>query len=91
MPVKFRLTDAAGAPVNDAVADLSVAPVSGGVAGAYAAATSAGGSNQGNEFRLHGSGGYVYNLSTSPLSAGTWSLRVTFADGTRYDTRIVLR
>jgi hypothetical protein len=88
IPVKFRLDDAAGMPSVDAVAKLDVAPVTNGAPGAYVPARSP--SQGGSTFASLGNGVYHYNLSTTPLSAGLWSLRVTFKDGTEQFTQLTL-
>ena len=35
-------------------------------------------------------GKYTYNLSTSGLAKGTWSLRVNLSDGTTHTTTITI-
>jgi hypothetical protein len=46
----------------------------------------------GNDFTYDaGSGEYRYNLSTKPLSVGTWNIKLTLDDGTVRRTRISLR
>lgn len=89
IPLKFRLADSSGNPAADAVAKLDVAPVTRGVPGTYIPGTSP--SQAGNTFAALGGGVYHYNLATAPLSAGDWSLRVTFKDGTEQLTRLTLR
>jgi hypothetical protein len=37
------------------------------------------------------SGQYQFNLSTKPLSVGTWNVKLTLGDGTVRRTRISLR
>jgi hypothetical protein len=91
VPVKFRLTDAASAPIGTAVASLSVAKVSNDVEGTFDEASSTSNATSGSLFRSDGAGQYIFNLSTKSLSAGTWSLRVTLDDGMTYTTRISLR
>jgi lysophospholipase L1-like esterase len=91
VPLKFRLTDAAGLPVSGAVAKLSVAQVSNQVEGTYAEAEATGGSSTGNVFSEDGDGQYHYNLDTKGLSVGTWSVKITLDDGTSTSTRISLR
>jgi hypothetical protein len=91
VPLKFRLTDAAGLPVSGAVARLSVAQVSNQVEGTYVEAEATGGSSTGNVFSDDGDGQYHYNLDTKGLSVGTWSVKITLDDGTSTSTRISLR
>jgi lysophospholipase L1-like esterase len=91
VPVKFHLTDAAGNPVSGAIARLEVAKVSNNVEGTYAEAVTNVAATSGNLFRDSGTGDYIFNLATKPLSAGTWSLKVVMDDGAEYPTRISLR
>ena len=80
LPVKFTLTGDC-AHLTTVVARLYVAPVAGGVTGPEQPATSTSAADTGNTFRSAGSGQYLYDLATTPLSAGTWRLRVDFGDG----------
>jgi hypothetical protein len=91
VPVKFNLTDVAGNPVSGAIARLELAKVSNNVEGTYLEADTNVAATSGNLFRESGSGGYIFNLATKPLSAGTWSLKVVLDDGAEYRTRISLR
>lgn len=92
VPVSFRLTDFAGLSVNGAVATLDVAKVTGGVVGSYQPAVSATGLAQGSRFLASPIFGlYGFDLKTSNLAVGVWSLRVTLDDGTQYSTRITLK
>jgi lysophospholipase L1-like esterase len=91
VPVKFHLTDAAGNPVSGAIARLEVAKVSNNVEGTFLEADTNVAATSGNLFRESGSGDYIFNLATKPLSAGTWSLKVVLDDSTEYRTRISLR
>ncbi len=78
VPVKFRLLNADGSYVSDAVATLSVAKVEEQVVGTYQEAVSAAAADSGNAFRYDpGASQYVLNLGTRGMSAGTWSLQVT--------------
>jgi lysophospholipase L1-like esterase len=91
VPVKFHLTDAAGNPVAGAIARLEVAKVSNNVEGSFVEADTNVAATSGNLFRDSGSGDYIFNLNTKPLSAGTWSLKVVMDDGTEYRTRVSFR
>jgi lysophospholipase L1-like esterase len=91
VPVKFRLTDAAGNAVSGAIARLEAAKVSGNIDGTFVEAATNVAATTGNLFREDGTGSYIFNLATKPLSAGTWSLKVVMDDGTEYRTRISLR
>ena len=82
VPVKFPLTDANGAPVSTAIARLTLQMFSGGAPlGTPVDATPPGNADVGDLFRYDGSQ-YIYNLSTKPLSVGTWQLQVHLDDGT---------
>jgi lysophospholipase L1-like esterase len=91
VPLKFRLSDAAGAPVPGVAAKLTVAKLSGQVEGTYVEAEAKGNSSTGNVFSEDGDGQYHYNLDSKTLSTGTWSVRITLDDGRAYTTRISLR
>jgi hypothetical protein len=46
----------------------------------------------GKDFTYHvDSGKYHYNLSTKPLTVGTWNIKLTLGDGTVGRTRVSLR
>jgi lysophospholipase L1-like esterase len=92
VPVKFALSDAAGAPIATAVANLTVAKIANEVEGSYVEAVSTAAATTGTLFRYDSTAKqYIFNLSTSGLSKGTWSLKVTLDDGTFYTTRISLK
>lgn len=91
VPLKFKLTDYAGAPLSGAVARLSVAKVTNAIEGIYLEAEAKGNSSSGNVFSQDGDGQYHYNLDTKPLSTGTWSAKITLDDGTSYTTRFSLK
>jgi hypothetical protein len=46
--------------------------------------------DSGNTFRYVG-GQYVFNLSTSNLSKGTWQLQIDFGDGILHTVNISLK
>ncbi|HYM51698.1 MAG TPA: HYR domain-containing protein, partial [Candidatus Limnocylindrales bacterium] len=79
IPVKFRLLDANGNLITNAVATLTVDG---------AAAVSAGG-NVGNTFTWDGTQ-YIFSLSTTGLSAGDHILQATLDDGTVHQVLINL-
>lgn len=91
VPVKIRIGDAGGSAVSSAIARLELVKLTNSVEGTVLEATTNGNANSGNFFRLSGPGEYIYNLSTKPLSTGTWALRISLDDGTTYTTRISLR
>jgi hypothetical protein len=91
VPVKFPLTDAKGALVSAAVARLTLQMFSAGtVVGTPIDATPPGTADVGDLFRFDGSQ-YVYDLSTKPLSTGTWQVQVHLDDGTVHTVLIGLR
>jgi hypothetical protein len=91
IPVKFQLTDAHGVVVSTAVAALTLQMISGVTPeGTPIDATASGNSNIGNLFRFSG-GEYIYNLSTKPLSTGSWQLQANLDDGTVHTVTIRLK
>ena len=92
VPIKFALTEASGASIGTAVANLTVARVTNEVDGTYVEATSTSAATTGTLFRYDAtSQQYIFNLGTSGLSKGTWNLKVTLDDGNAYTQRISLR
>jgi lysophospholipase L1-like esterase len=92
VPVKFSLGDTAGVPVGSAVASLTLAKITNEVDGSYVEAVSTAAATTGTLFRYDASGQqYIFNLSTSGLSKGTWNLKISLDDGASYTTRISLR
>ena len=89
VPVKFQLTGASGA-ITNASANLTVAQISSNVTGSDVEAVSTSAATTGNAFR-YDSGGYIFNLSTKPLSKGTWQLKVDLHDGVSRIVDISLR
>ena len=79
LPVQFTHTEAS-APVTNTVAKLYLSKMSGGTVGAEFAATSTSTAVSDNSFRYAGTG-YIFNLATKGLSAGTYRLRIDLADG----------
>lgn len=80
--MKFQLTDANGAAVSTATAHLALQMYSGGTpVGSPIDTTPPGSADAGDLFRFDGSQ-YTYNLSTKPLSVGTWQLQAHLDDGT---------
>jgi hypothetical protein len=91
VPVKFQLTGAS-ARISNAVATLSVAKVSSNITGTYVEAVSTSAATTGNTFRYDStSGQYIFNLSTSNLSTGTWQLLIDLHDGVARTVVISLR
>jgi hypothetical protein len=91
VPVKFPLSDANGASVSTAIAELTLQMLSGGVpVGTPIDATPPGSADVGNRFRYDGSQ-YVYNLSTKGLAAGAWQLQVHLDDETVHTVVVGLK
>ena len=91
MPVKFRLSGAS-AGIKDLVTRLKVAKTSNGIEGSSLEAVSTSAADTGNVFRFDPSGGqYIFNLSTKPLTTGTWSLRADLGDEVTHHIDVSLR
>jgi hypothetical protein len=90
VPVKFRLANCDGAPIDGAVARIFAAMVSGGIAGTEQEATSTSAADSGNTFRSAGSGQYVFNWGTRGLAQGTWQIRAVLDDGTSHTVLVSL-
>ena len=92
LPVKFSLTDAAGAPVTNAVAHISVFKLQdGGGSPVPVAVKAAGNSGTGNLLRFDASTGlYIYNLDTNGY-LGTFLIRVSLDDGSSYAVNVTMR
>ncbi len=93
VPVKFQLTDATGVVVSTAIGTVTVqefsgsAPVNDPLDG-----VSSGGSNSGDFFRYDStSSQYIFNLSTQPLSTGTWQVQAHLDDGSVHTVMIGLK
>ena len=91
VPVKFQLTDAAGASVSNAIANLTVQMFSGSaLTGTPIDATPPGSADTGNLFRFDGTQ-YIYDLSTKPFATGTWQVQARLNDGTVHTVLIGLK
>jgi hypothetical protein len=91
VPVKFQLAGSSAGIANLA-ARILVAKVSDGIAGVFEDITSSSSADAGNLFRYDPAAGqYVFNLSTAPLSHGTWAIQVDLGDGESRLTTISLR
>lgn len=96
LPIKLQLLNSAGANVSSAsivvhatVADLVSTSTSVDV-------QAVGGANPDNDFRFDPtvgtSGGYIFNLATSPLASGTWTLSFTATgDGTTHTVQFQVK
>jgi hypothetical protein len=92
IPIKLRLTDAAGANQSSAatmVTGLSLQSAG----GATVSLTSGGNANPGNVFRYDADlGGYVFNVDTTGLAQGTYTLWFSVAgDPVRHSVTFVIR
>ena len=87
VPVKFQLTDVNGAHISTAVANAVAKLVLQKYSGSEPSAepieaTSTSGADSGNLSRYDSTENqYIYNLSTSSLSTGTWQIKVMLDDG----------
>jgi hypothetical protein len=90
VPVKFQLTTPC-VPTGTFTAKIFLAKVTSDILGSEVEATSTSAADTGNTFRYDASGDqYIYNLatkpftngSTTPLSAGTWQIRIAQYNGT---------
>jgi hypothetical protein len=78
VPVKFQLKDTDGTYMTDAVGQIYVAKVSDQVVGSYTEPESTSAADSGNTFRYDAEADqYIFNLGTTGLTEGTWSLQVT--------------
>ncbi|MBI5635113.1 MAG: putative Ig domain-containing protein, partial [Nitrospirae bacterium] len=93
VPIEFRLYDALGSEVTNAVATLVLQKYSGGLpSGLPLTPVSARGYNSGNTFRYAASGRvYIYRLDSRELSRGDWQLQVSLSGGTVYTTSIAIK
>lgn len=84
IPIKFYLCDASGTDLSSSSIAAHVTAITLTTTSTDGVVDDSGAANPDNDFRfdptLGPSGGYIFNLSTKPLSAGTWSLTFT-ADG----------
>lgn len=92
IPLKFQLTDALGNYVTTANATLTVQMLSNSIpVGTPITAIPASSANTGNAFRyMSPPNRYMYNLSTTSLSTGTWQLQVHLNDGSVHDVTVGL-
>ena len=89
--MKFKLTGVSAA-IGDLTARLSVAKVAAGVTGTDLEASSNWAANDGDLFRYDAAARqYVFNLSTKPLSGGTWSLRADLGDRITHQINVSLK
>ncbi|HEV8122588.1 MAG TPA: PxKF domain-containing protein [Candidatus Polarisedimenticolia bacterium] len=90
VPVKFQLTTPC-VPTGTFTAKIFLAKITSDILGSEVEATSTSAADTGNTFRYDASGDqYIYNLATktftngntTPLSAGTWQIRIAQYNGT---------
>jgi hypothetical protein len=91
VPLKFRLCDAAGAPVNDAQPRLTVSKVTSAVLGSDVEAVYTLVPTSDDLFRCEGDGRYVLNLGTKALTTGTYQVRIDLGRGALLTARFSLR
>ena len=95
IPLKFQLAAADGSFITNATATLQVFKLTDAILGTVEVPIPpepSGGSNTGNLFRFDPtSSQYIYNLSTTGYTAGTYLLRVTLNDQTTHDVQLSLR
>ncbi len=89
IPLKFQLTGASASQVI--TAKVYLAKVSNNVIGSDVEAISTSAADSGNTFRSSGGGQYIFNLSTKPLSIGTWQIRIDLGDGELHTVLISLK
>ncbi|HZO91930.1 MAG TPA: PxKF domain-containing protein [Chthonomonadaceae bacterium] len=91
VPVKFQLTGASASITNlNAKLYLAQADSVDPITANEAVSTSA--ADTGNTFRYDPTAGqYIFNLSTTNLSQGTWYLRIDLGDGTNNIVRVKLK
>jgi hypothetical protein len=92
IPLKLTLADADGVLVPDGDVEVSLERISTTVEGDVIEEVVAATPTNGKLFEYDGdSGQYRFNLSTKPLSKGTWMVRIALDDGTVHRTKISLR
>lgn len=92
VPVKFQLKDANGNFIASAIAKIYLSKLSEGVYGTEFEADSTSAASTGNQFRYDADGNqYIFNLSTKPLSVGTWQIRIALDDGSSKTVNISLK
>ncbi|MHB8840307.1 MAG: OmpL47-type beta-barrel domain-containing protein [Candidatus Aquicultor sp.] len=91
VPVKFKLKDANGNYVENAIVRLFVAKIIDGVPGTEVPAMPTS-SSETNEFKYDEvANQYIFNLKTKSLSVGHWRLRIELNDGSSKYADITLR
>jgi hypothetical protein len=91
VPVKFRLTGAL-AGMTTLQARLTITQLSPVISGTVIEPTTVSAADTTGYFRYDAANDlYIYNLSTSSLSVGTWQLSIDFGDGVSRTVRISLR
>lgn len=83
IPIKFYLCDGTGNDLSSSSIAVHVTGITLTTTSTDGVVDDSGAANPDNDFRfdptLGPSGGYIFNLSTKPLSSGTWSLAFTAA------------
>lgn len=92
VPVKFRLSDAFGNTVPNAVANIYTSKMTDQIFGSVVEATSTSSATTGNLFRYDATDSlYIFNLNTKVMSKGSHNVIVTLNDGSTYTVMISLR
>lgn len=92
VPVKFKLTDASGNPVPDAIANIYSAKITDQIIGSITEATSTSSATTGNLFRFDPVEQlYIFNLSTKNMTKGTHNIIVKLNDGSTQTVLISLK
>jgi hypothetical protein len=93
IPFKFQLTTCQGAFVSTEHPTIALFKISNTVSGTTdEAVTSTGQANSGNLYRYDASSSqYIYNLSTTALTTGTYLVRTTLDDGSTHDVQVSIR
>jgi hypothetical protein len=92
VPVRFKLTDAAGQPVGTAVAKISVTKVSNKITGTKRMPVYKGRPSTGDTFKYDATTQtYAFNWDTRHKRSGTYEATVTLDDGTSHSITFSLR
>jgi hypothetical protein len=92
IPVKLQIFDASGAPISTVVASIAVQKKDAVADVPINETTLSTTPDQGTTFRYDPTGQqYIFNLSTKPLSAGTWTITTSLDDGSTIAADIDLR
>jgi hypothetical protein len=92
IPLKLRLSDVDGKSVPNVRVQIAMERISTSVEGTQIEEVVDATPTNGKEFQYdEGAELYRFNLSTKPLSVGTWRIRLSLDDGTVHRTQVSLR